>query len=154
MKPIIGKSSVTFDPLITGPAAPPHTYLGVAQGMLSGLKVLADASPPPILALSLVAAHMLECLLKAFLSKDGSDADLKNKKVRHNLNALWRMAFEQGLRISETPPSWADRLSSVHNSPYYLRYSTGVHGIILPAVEPMVSELEALLDLIREQIFQ
>jgi hypothetical protein len=152
MEPNTGYSSLTLPLLAIAPAAPPYTYFGVAQSMMPGVKVLAATSPPPALALALVAAHVLECLLKAYLSRDGSDAALKDLNFRHDLNALWAMAFAQGLRISGSPPSWADCLSGLHKPPYYLRYSTGVHGIVSPAAEPMTSELAALLDNVGKQL--
>lgn len=152
MEPITGTVSVTEQSDTIAPPAPPHTYFGVAESLLPGVKVLAGASPSPALALALVAAHVLECLLKAYLSKDGSDVAVKDPNVRHNLNALWAMAFAQGLRVPESPPSWADCLSGLHKSPYYLRYSTGVHSIISPGAEPMTSELAALLEVVREQL--
>ena len=152
MEPITGTASITLQPVTIAPAAPPHTYFGVAQSMMAGVKVLAAASPPPALALALVAAHVLECLLKAYLSRDGSDAALKSPDVRHDLNALWAMAFAQGLPVPEAPPSWVDCLSGLHKSPYYLRYSTGVHGIVSPGAEPMTSELAALLETVRGQL--
>ena len=62
------------------PAGPPHTYFNVAQDMMPAVTLLATASPPvPPLALCLVAAHVLECLLKAYLSKGGNDARLTKK---------------------------------------------------------------------------
>lgn len=134
------------------PARPPHTYFGVAQNMLPGVKALAMTSPLPALALALVAAHTLECLLKAYLSRDGSDDDLKKPDVRHNLESLWAMAVAEGLPISSSPPSWVACLSSIHDSPYYLRYSTGVHIISSPGPEPMTSELSALLEVIRTNL--
>ena len=152
MEPITGTGSLTAQGASIAPAAPPHTYFGVAQSMMPGVKVLATASPSAPLALSLVAAHVLECLLKAYLSRKGSDAALKDRNVRHNLNALWAMAFTQGLRVPELPPSWVDCLSGLHDSPYYLRYSTGVHGIVSPGAEPMTSELAALLEIVRGQL--
>ena len=134
------------------PPAPPRTYLGVAESMMPGVNVLAATPTPSALALALLAAHVLECLLKAYLSRNGSDAPLKKPKVRHNLNALWAMASAQGLQVQKEPPSWVDRLSGLHNSPYYLRYSTGVHGIVTPGAEPMRSELAALLEMVRAQL--
>jgi hypothetical protein len=152
MEPITGTASITFQSMTIAPAAPPHTYFGVAQSMMPGVKVLAVASPPPALALALVAAHVLECLLKAYLSRDGSDAAVTKRGVRHDLNVLWAKAFAQGLRVPESPPSWVDRLNGLHKWPYYLRYSTGVHGIISPGAEPMTSELAALLEIVRGQL--
>lgn len=102
---------------------------------MPGLKVLVAAPPPSALALALVAAHVLACLLKAYLSRDGTDAALKNPGVRYDLNALWALAFAQGLQIPESPPSWANRLSGLHKLPYYLRYSDGVQGIVWPGAD-------------------
>lgn len=132
----------TLDDIAIAPAAPPFTYLGVAQSMIVGVKVLANASPTPALALALVAAHVLECTLKAYLSRRGTDAAVRVQKVRHNLNALWEMAYADGLSIPQAPPSWLSTLSGLHNQPYYLRYSTGVHSIVSPSAEPMVSEFQ------------
>jgi hypothetical protein len=152
MEPITGIASITLQSATIAPAGPPHTYFGVAQSMMSGVKVLATASPPPALALALVAAHCLECVLKAYLSRDGSDAALRKPNVRHDLNTLWAMAFAQGLEVQESPSSWVDCLSGLHKRPYYLRYSTGVHGIVSPGAEPMTSELAALLEIVREKL--
>ena len=74
MEPITGTASIALQPVTIEPAALSHTYFGVAQSMMPGVKVLAAASPTSALALALVAAHVLECLLKAYLSRDGSDA--------------------------------------------------------------------------------
>jgi HEPN domain-containing protein len=147
MKPITGKLSITLEPFTTAKPAPPHTYFGVAQGMMPGVKILAEASQPCALALALVAAHVVECLLKAYLSRDGSEVE-----KTHDLGKLWAMAVGDGLKISKSPPDWASRLGGLHNRPYHLRYSEGVHGIGLPAAEPMASELAALLENVRVQL--
>lgn len=152
MERVTGTVSFTFELGMFAKPAPPYTYLGVAQSMMHGVKVLATSTPLPALALALVAAHVLECLLKAYLSRDGSDKALKSPDVRHDLNALWAMAFAQGLRIVELPPHWVNCLSCLQKSPYYLRYSTGVHGIGTPGVEPMTSELATLLEIVRGQL--
>ncbi|SEO34994.1 hypothetical protein [Nitrosovibrio sp. Nv6] len=152
MKPITGTASITNQPDTVVPPAPPHTYFGVAQSLIPGVKILAAASPPQNYALALVAAHVLECLLKAYLSRNGSDAHIRKRKLRHDLKVLWEMAFEQGLHIPKSPSSWVDCLSSLHAEPYHLRYSSGVHGIVLPSAEPMTSELAALLEVVRDQL--
>jgi hypothetical protein len=149
---ISGRASITLAPITMAPAGPPHTYMGVAQGMLPGVQALAATPVASSLALALVAAHMLECLLKAFLSRGGSDAAVTKTKVRHNLALLWSMAAQEGLAVPIPAPSWVTRLSEVHNSPYYLRYSTGIHGIVLPAAQPMADELAALADLVRKSL--
>lgn len=152
MEPITGTISITLQDFVIARPAPPNTYFGVAQSLMPGVKALAVASPLPVLALALVAAHILECLLKAYLSKNGSDTVVQDHNVRHNLNAMWAMAYAQGLDIPESPPSWVDCLSGLHKPPYHLRYSTGVHGIVSPGAEPITSELAALLELVREQL--
>lgn len=152
MEPITGTISITLQDFVIAPPAPPHTYFGVAQSLMPGVKALAAASPLPAPALALIAAHVLECLLKAYHSKNGSDTAVKDQDVRHNLNTLWAMAYAQGLGIPESPPSWANCLSSLHRPPYHLRYSTGVHGIVSPSAEPMTTELAALLELVRVQL--
>lgn len=143
---------MTLEGASIAPAGPPHTYFGVARNLMPGIHVLAAASPPPSHALSFLCAHVLECALKAYQSRSGSDAALKDPNVRHDLNALWALANSNGLGVSASPTVWVDRLSGLHKSPYYLRYSTGVHGLVLPATEPMVGELTALLDQIQRVI--
>jgi hypothetical protein len=149
MQPITGTASITEQPDFIAPAAPPHTYFGVAQAMMPGVTILAAATPSSCLALCLLAAHILECLLKAYLSREGSDAAVRNQNVRHDLLVLWKMAFAQGLPIPQSPPAWVNSLSGLHKHPYFLRYSSGVHGIVSPAPEPMASELLALLETVR-----
>ena len=144
----------TLDDMTIAPAAPPYTYLGIAQAMIGGVRVLASASPTFALALALVAAHVLECTLKAYLSRSGSDVAVRAPAVRHNLAALWAMAHADGLLVPNTPPSWVSMLSGLHNSPYYLRYSTGIHGMSSPAAEPMTSELSALIALVQGSLHQ
>lgn len=97
---------------------------------------------------------MLECLLKAFLSRSGDDKRLRDKKLRHNLVGLWSLARSEGLNIPEQHPSWVSELNRLHDSPYQLRYSEGVHGIVLPAPEPMTTHLLELLELVRKSITQ
>jgi hypothetical protein len=100
----------------------------------------------------MVSAHALECILKAFLSRSGDDSRVKQSDVRHNLNALWSLAHSEGLDIPGQPPQWVASLSHLHDAPYYLRYSTGVHGIVTPAPEPMLGELAALIEQVRGQL--
>lgn len=151
MEPITGNALITLQPEIL-PAAPPQTYLGIAQAMLPGVRGLALTSPLPALPLAMVSAHALECILKAFLSRSGDDRRVKQSDVRHNLNALWALAHSDGLNIPCQPPAWVSGLSHLHDFPYYLRYSTGVHGLVTPASEPMVTELAALIDQVRGQL--
>lgn len=135
------------------PAGPPHTYQGIAYAMLPGVSILAAASPLPALPLAMVSAHVLECTLKAYLSRSGDDKRLKDDvQVRHSLNALWSLAQTEGLEIKSQPPQWVTCLSDLHKSPYYLRYSPGVHSISTPAPEPMTTELTALVEQVQRQL--
>lgn len=120
--------------------------------MIMGVRVLADAPSTPNLALALVASHVLECTLKAYLTRDGSDSLVMSPDIRHNLCRLWSLSHAQGLGVPSTIPNWIMTLSQVHGSPYHLRYSTGVHGISLPGPEPMTTELESLLDLVQASL--
>ena len=152
MKPIAATANITLEPMRALPAGPPHTYIGIAESFLPGIRILAGALPSAPLPLAMLCAHTLECILKAYLSRTGDDTCVKRPDLRHNLNALWSLAHAQGLAVPATPPDWAACLSGLHKSPYYLRYSTGIHGIVSPAPEPMASELGALLEQVREQL--
>ncbi len=152
MEPITGSLSATSAPATMAPAGPPHTYIGVAYNMMPGVRVLAVASPLPALPLAMVSAHVLECVLKAYLSRSGDDSRVKQSDVRHNLNFLWSLAHSQGLNIPQQPPEWVSCLSHLHGYPYYLRYSTGVHGLVTPAPEPMATELAGLIEQVQSQI--
>lgn len=151
MEPVLGTVSATLA-IRTLPAGPPHTYLGIAYAMMPGVRILADSSPLPALPLAMVSAHVLECILKAYLSRSGNDHRLKKRDVRHNLGLLWSQAQADGLNIQRQPPQWVVCLSQLHNSPYYLRYSTGAHGIVGLAPEPMATELAALIGQVQSQL--
>lgn len=154
MKPVTGTAEIALAPVRVLPAGPPHTYIGIASGLLPGIRILANAASPPALPLTMLCAHMLECVLKAYVSRSGDDSRVKQADVRHSLNALWCLAHSVGFAVPATPPDWVASLSGLHESPYYLRYSTGVHGLVLPPTEPMVSELAALLEQVRSQLKQ
>jgi hypothetical protein len=134
------------------PPAPPYTYLGVAENMITGLRPLSLANPSSPMASSLVASHVLECLLKALLSLDGNDKRLKEKGLRHNIHNLWAIAQSEMPQMVSQIPDWAITLSNLHNSPYYLRYSTGIHGLVLPALEPMLTQMNDLLLVVRNAV--
>lgn len=134
------------------PAAPPRTYLSIAYNMLPGVQLLASANPQVPLALCLLSAHVLECALKAYLSRNGSDEVVKGRELRHDLVRLWQLAHVQGLGVAAEPPEWARMLGYLHGAPYYLRYSTGVHGIVSPPPEPMATELTQLLGIVERSL--
>jgi hypothetical protein len=152
LPPIAGSVNVTLGDVTVAPPGPPHSYLGVAENLMAGVRVLAAADPPPAVALAFLAAHVLECALKAFLSRDGTETKTKNRDTWHNPGALWREAGAAGLPVSPDPPSWAEQLSRLHDRPFRLRYAGDVHGILTPAAEPMASELAGLVALVRDNL--
>lgn len=151
MKPITATSNIQLAPVTIAPPGPPDTYFGVAESFAPGLRPLAKAMPATALPLAFLSAHVLECLLKAAITKGSrSDRDLtSNAKVRHNIVALWALAITNGLSLEPSAPPWVENLSRLHAHPYHLRYSTRVHAVTSPAAEPMTSELLALLEKVR-----
>ncbi len=143
--PITGTGNITLGAVTVGPAGPPHTYFGVATAIAPGVEALAESSKPVALPLCLLAAHQAECLLKAYLSRSGDDSMLMNPTLRHDLVKLWREAGREGLPIASTPPEWLETLGHLHNRPFYLRYSTNVHGIVMPAAVEVAAGLKDLL---------
>ncbi len=148
--PIQASVNVTLDGVVAMKPGPPWSYLGVAESMCRGVVVMAEHGNSG-LALPLVAAHTLECALKAFLSRNGDEGQLKNIAVRHNLEELWRLARKEHLPIDEIP-AWAINLSNIHNAPFHLRYASMIHAIATPAPEPMATELVALIGVVRQSI--
>lgn len=148
MKPIIGVGANTVEHT-AHPPRPPWTYFGIAEGLLPGIYILSDASPAPALPLTMLCAHALECILKAYLSRHGDDSSVRKPDVRHNLNKLWSMARAEGLDLPANPPQWANLLGNLHYHPYYLRYSTGVHGQALPPQAQMVAGISELLNAVQ-----
>lgn len=62
------------------------------------------------------------------------------------------MAAKDGLNISASAPDWVTCLGALHDAPYRLRYSAGVHGIVTPPTELMTSELEALIAVVENHL--
>jgi hypothetical protein len=149
MKEITGTSNLVTGASTTAPPAPPFTYLGVAESLMPGIEVLAASEGQIAYAAALLTSHALECLLKAAPSKDGSDRQVKKENLRHNLEGLWHESRRCGLPVDAAPPTWVLTLSKLHASPYHLRYSVGVHGVVLPAVAPMVADLRELMRQVR-----
>ncbi|WP_461517033.1 hypothetical protein [Porticoccus sp.] len=125
-------------------------YLIVARELLQGVEALLKLAGIPPRACALIAAHSLECILKAYLWHKGKKAELKGWDIGHNILKLWDLAYSAQLPgISETPPDWVRILSEGHGPNYYFRYPEGenktvVHGGPTPALEPMVFELSSL----------
>jgi len=134
------------------PARPPHTFLGMARALLVVVPLLASAGAPASVALAFVAAQVAECSLKAYLARSGNDERLKSPALRHDLEALWHLAHSEGLPLSGQAPTWLLTLSVLHNKPYFIRYSTGVHALGTPAGEPMATELAAIVELVSHHL--
>lgn len=153
MQPITGSLNVTLDPVTVAPVTLPQAFFGAAEALMPGVRLLAAAGPEACVPLTLLAGQTLECLLKAYLSKQGApESDLRQPDVRHNLKELWQRASQSGLPVALVPPQWVECLSGLHNSPYYLRYPKGLNGLVLPGTQPMASELETLLEAVRQGI--
>lgn len=129
-------------------ARPPHTFVAAAQQLSTGLRPLANADRTCESPLALLAAQVVECALKAFLSRSGDDKRLKKPAIRHDLEGLWLLAQMEGLPIGQSPPPWLQLLSKLHRSPYPLRYAKDVFLIALPPSEPMLTEIEELLQVV------
>ena len=150
--PIVGTAAITLEGVSIAPAAPPHTYLGMSRQFANAIRPLAAAGPPCAVPLAFVCAQTLECALKAYLSRAGNDARLRQSPLRHNLEQLWLLAESEHLSLPSPVPAWVPRLSSLHDRPYYLRYSTGVHAMVSPGAEPMCSDIERVVALIVQSI--
>lgn len=149
---IVATANIFTSEAFMSHAGPPHTYLGMARTLLAGVQVLASVGSNTPVALAFVAAQVTECALKAHLSRSGNDKRLKNPALRHDLKALWQLAYTEGLPLSEKPPAWLVTLSGLHSTPYYIRYSTGVHCLVTPAAEPMATELAAIVELVAHHL--
>ena len=129
-------------------------YMIVARDLLRGVEVLSSLTNIAPRSCALIAAHALECVLKAFLWHKGKGTEIRGPKVQHNLIALWKMAYEEeGISIPEVPPDWVTILSSGHGPNFYFRYQKGqektvVHGGQTPALIPMANALKNLIKMV------
>ncbi len=146
--PITGTGAITAQCSSIALAAPPHIYLGMSRQLANAIRPLISSGPSCAVALAFVCAQTLECALKAYLSRSGNDSRLKQAPLRHNLEQLWLLAEAEGLQLMNPTPSWVSRLSSLHDKPYFLRYSTGVHGMVSPATEPICTHIEQIVELV------
>jgi hypothetical protein len=143
-----GSNSITVS--MGGDPTPSESYFGIARQMMIAVPILMNAKPAPAIALTFISAHVLECLPKAYLSKRGRTW---SNREQHDLVRLWEMAREEGLPIDNPPPKWVLDLEALHSGPdYYLRYSTGVHGIVGPVLDDMTSGLATLLETVQANL--
>lgn len=137
--------------LISAPPSAAQSYLIAAQGFFEGAEALAKHSPQFLLPCAFLSSQALECTLKSFLAHKGkTEKDLRS--IGHDLETLWVNAANHGLQIESTPKPWCELLNSAHNKPYFFRYPMGLNGISYPAIEPMISELNSIIILVKEKI--
>ena len=129
-------------------------YMIVARDLLQGVEALATLQNISSRGCALIAAHALECALKAFLWHKGKKNEIREHKVRHDLVALWDMAYKvKILCIQEEPPDWCKILSVGHGPNFYFRYQEGeektvVNGGQTPLLIPMAIELKKLIEMV------
>jgi hypothetical protein len=152
VEPVIGSGKLTNGAMRVACVTPAQAYFGAAEVLMPGVRLLAAGGSDACVALTLLSGQMLECLLKAFLSKHGTPEKELMNSFGHDLNKLWLSASHDGLRIDVTPPQWVECLNGLYGRPYYLRYPMGLNGLVLPGPQPMVAELEQLLDAVRQGI--
>jgi hypothetical protein len=129
-------------------------YMIVARDLLQGVEALSTLQNISPRGCALIAAHALECALKAFLLHKGKKKEIREHDVQHDIVALWNMAYkEKHLSIPEVPPDWCKILGSGHGPNFYFRYQEGegrtvVHGGQTPALIPMAVELKKLIEMV------
>jgi HEPN domain-containing protein len=112
---------------------------------MMGVQVLAQSSAPVARACALLAAQTLECALKSYLSHKGvPESVLKERPLRHDLEALWKEAVDQGAPLT-SQFKWLGLLNTLHNTPYRGRYPTKQGGLVSPPRKPVASELQGIV---------
>jgi len=130
-------------------------YMIVARDLLQGVEALSTFKNISDRACAMIAAHALECTLKAFLWHRGKKIEISKIKVRHNIETLWKMAYmEKDLSIPKTPPDWVKVLALGHRPNYYYRYQIGqgktvVHAGSTPELMPMAVGLRRLVEIVK-----
>jgi hypothetical protein len=140
--------------LCTGQPTQGDAYMIVARDLLRGIEALSTLPNVSPRGCALIAAHALECAIKAFLWHKGKKKEIRRRDVQHDLVALWNMTYKEGgLGIPEVPPDWVTILSSGHGPNFYFRYQEGegktvVQGGQTPALIPMAVELKKLIEMV------
>ena len=132
-------------------------YIIVARDLLQGVEALSPIKNIHPRSCALIAAHALECILKAYLWHRGKKEEIVKHDVRHDIVALWNMAYkEKTLGIPKAEPDWVNILGLGHRRRYYLRYQKGeqgvVHGGQYPELIPMAAELRKLYEMVEPAI--
>jgi hypothetical protein len=149
-----GSTNATLPPISMAQPTQGEGYMIVASDLLQGVEALSSLQNISHRGCALIAAHALECALKAFLWYRGQEKKTL-KKVRHDIESLWNMAYkEKTLDIPKVLPTWVKILGSGHGPNFYFRYQEGekctvVHGGRTPALIPMAVELRKLVEMVR-----
>jgi hypothetical protein len=132
---------------------PSEGFLAIGRDLVPAVETL--AAGPNVMALSILAGHATECLLKAMLSHAGmTETALAKPSFGHNLDALWRAASAKTGRVPEQIPDWVKHLNQVWAPPFPLRYPTKWHGLALPVMIDMRAGLRDLLVIAETDIRQ
>lgn len=139
-------------------------YMASARGLLPSVQLLASSSPEHSRALALLGGFLVECALKAFLSRKGLTAkELRNPPRGHDLEALWVEAVKYGLSLDPSPPQWCFVLNCLHfeNNEnkqngvkvlYQLRYQSEVHGLSFPVTGDMLVGLQSVVQTVEQAL--
>lgn len=122
-------------------------YIASALGLKQSFSLLIDAGPEHCRAACLVGGLILECLLKAHLTKQGLEQQkLGSQDLRHDLQNLWSSAQNLGLPVTNECPQWLATLNSLHfrnkestanGNTYAIRYQGPYHGLTYPNLQEM-----------------
>jgi len=135
------------------PPSSAQSYLIAAKGLFSGVEAISTNTPATAMACSFLAAQVLECVLKSYLSHAGkTESQLSDHSIRHNLERLWREAVHKGLKIQSNPPEWCMTLNSGHDKPYHFRYPMKLNGFVFPALLPMTTDIRSILSTVEGAI--
>lgn len=145
-----GRLNIELPALCMVPPTQLDAYIIVARDLLQGVEALSNIKIHPR-ACALLAAHALECALKAFLWHKGKTEEIRKPNIQHNLITLWEMSYnENSLNIPKNPPAWVRILSEGHGPNFYFRYQEGeqktiVNGGQTPDLIPMAKALKELV---------
>jgi len=132
-----------------GPPASWHSYLNVARSLIAGVDHLPEDIGSTNAAHALLCAHITECLLKAFIACNTRDYKaLSSHGIRHSLSELWSLARSKGMPGEVETPEWVEQLNFLHDTPYLLRYSKGIHSFLVPNPQPARGEIKRLLSFV------
>src|SRR5215475_2860710 len=85
-QPITGSASMTQEAQTIKGVSTEEAFFGVAESLLPGVQLLVNTPPSPAMPITFLAGHILECLLKAFLSKAGISEEDLCKQFGHDLS--------------------------------------------------------------------